>query len=372
MVKLRRRSGDGVLDWWTRVSWGALVIIGPILCYLALLIALDLVGLSADRDAYFQSLYATQSFRADLELELFSIAGRAEYALTAAGYFLVSVFSILWAAPRILAKRGNPFGGVFGLLIALGASAVLYALYWYSDFNLRILFADRVLQEAEARGLLSASPMVMTILGVEVFAMDARPSEMLARLHAVVYMTGNAAPWFLIVFSACCASFERGAFGKEPRRNLRQRMALLQIAIVLGAANIVLSVAYLRAMLNWPTHLMVDETTAHFLIATTRYTAIWGAIGTLMLLTVVAPAYISLNRHFDRVAVYEREREGDDYVSYKERKVWREEHGLNLTSQEILATGAAVLAPLLASPTLEAGGPEPNPPAIEQSVGAGQ
>ncbi len=362
MASLARRVKGRMDDWWQRVAWGGAVIIGPILCYVALLIALDVVGLSDGQARYFDAALAVGSFKSGLELDLYSISGRSEYALTAAVYVLVAVFSIVWAAPRIAAKTRNPYGGGFGVMIAVGLSLALYVLYVVSDNNLRIAFADQILAQGEAVGVLERIPMKMQLLGVTLFGDSVPASEMLAKVHAFVYFFGNAAPWFLIVFAACCAAFEPGSFGKERHKSLRERMALLQIAVALGAANIVLSVAYLRAMLNWPTNLLEDQLAADFIVATTRYTAIWGAIGTLMLIAVVAPAYISLTRHFDRVAEFERLRDGDDYVSYKERREWREEHGLNLTSQEILATGAAVLAPLLTAPTLETADAAANQP----------
>lgn len=354
-------AAERIAEWWARTSWGWLVIIGPILCYSALLAGLQVVGLASELPSYYRDFDPLTSFKSGIEFDLASIAGRVTFALTASLYLLVSAFSILWAFPRILARTRNPFGGIIGLGIAFGASAALYISYLTSDANLRVAFADDILRIAERQGKIDEIPMTAALFGVTMIDEPVLVSDMLATVHSVVYFFGNAAPWFLIVFAACCASFEPKRLGRETHRQLRERMALLQISVVLAALNLVLSIAYLRAMNVWPQSLLIDTLKADFMGASTPYTAIWGATGSLMLASALAPAYISLNRHFDKIATQELMGEGDEYVAFEERLAWRRKHGLLLSSQQALATGIAVVAPLFTSPTLDAGAPDTTP-----------
>ncbi len=363
-------AAERIAEWWARTSWGWLVIIGPILCYSALLVGLQVVGLAADLPSYFREFEPLTSFKSGIDFDLASIAGRVTFALTASLYLLVSAFSVLWAFPRILARTRNPFGGITGIAIAFGASAALYISYLTSDDNLRVAFADDILRIAERQGKIDEIPMTAALFGFTLIDEPVLVSDMLATVHSVVYMFGNAAPWFLIVFAACCASFEPRRLGKETHRQLRERMALLQISVVLAALNLVLSIAYLRAMNVWPQSLLIDSLKSDFMGASTPYTAIWGATGSLMLASALAPAYISLNRHFDKIATQELIGDEDEYVAYEDRLAWRRKHGLLLSSQQALATGLAVIAPLFTSPTLDANAPPdtPNTPRIEQRI----
>lgn len=364
-----RWAANRLSEWWTRTCWGWLVIIGPILVYAALSTALDVVGLAADQDDFFPPVVDPDAFRSGLELDLRSIAGRTEFALTASLYGLVAFFSLVWALPRILGKTRNPFGGLMGVGIALGMAALLYVQYLASSYSLRVAFADEILIVGERLGALDPTPMMFNPLGLPIASETMLPSEMLARIHAVVYFLGNAAPWALIVLAATCAAYEPRTLGAERHARLRERMAVLQISVVLAAANIVLSVAYLRSMMAWPTGLLAPPLDVEFAEATTRYAAIWGAVGTLMLTATLAPAYVSLNRQFDRVARSELAAEGDDYVSYEDRMKFRARHGLLFSGPQAVATLGALIAPLLTSPTLDASETADRPrPAIEERI----
>ncbi|MEM9726164.1 MAG: hypothetical protein AAF909_11970 [Pseudomonadota bacterium] len=360
-----------LVEWWWRTRWGWLVILGPVLCYSSLLYSMDLVGLAADRDAYFRLVDPRTAFRSGVELDLMSMAGRMEYALVSALYVLVAGFSILWALPRILARPRNPFGGFFGLLLAVGFSVFLYYVYSVSEYNIRVAFADDILKLGEQAGAVPPIGVSFAPFGLLMYDGQMPQSVMLERMHSVVYLIGNTAPWVLIVYMAMLASFEPRMLGKEEKRALRLRMTHLQIGMALAALNIVLSVAYLRTMMAWPVKLFEEELATIFLFAATRYAAVLGALGSLMLITVLAPAYYALNQHFDRVAEHELLAAGDDdgYVSFQERLAWRSKHGLLLSSQQAITAAAAVLAPLLTAPTLE-GATEQGRPAsqYEQSV----
>lgn len=359
-----------IVEWWGRTCWGWLAILGPVICYLALLYSLDLVGMAADGGfKYFQAVEGAAAFRSGVELDLISLAGRMEYALVSALYILVGGFSIIWALPKILARTKNPFGGLFGAAIALGLSAFLYFLFWISEYNVRIAFADDVLRLGEQAGALADVNVSFVPFGFSVFKESMPPSEMLGMFHSIIYAIGNTAPWVLMVFMATIASFEPRTLGRETRRSLRQRMAELQVALVLAALNIVLSVAYTRTMMVWPVNLLNDELSVFFVGAATRYAAVFGALGTVMLIAVLAPAYLALTRQFDRIAEAELLAEGDDYVSFEERLEWRRKHGLLLSSQQAIAAAGAVLAPLMTGPTLDsAQGTSAAPSAYEQSI----
>ena len=86
-----------LVEWWSRTCWGWLAIFGPIICYLALLYSLDIVGLAADVDGllYYRDIDARTAFRSGVELDLVSVAGRMEYALVSSIYLIVASFSIL-------------------------------------------------------------------------------------------------------------------------------------------------------------------------------------------------------------------------------------------------------------------------------------
>lgn len=349
-------AANRISEWWIRTSWGWLVIIGPILTYLVTWIALDIVGLSASNPIQFDAGTFVGQFRTGDELTLYSVRGRLEYALVAVLLLLTALFSIIWSLPRVLAAIRNPFGGLTGLIIAGGLSAALYWLYWISDYELRQIFADDILRFGEQLGALDPIAVQVGLMGQVFYSTEMPQSQVLAYTRDVVYFFGNAAPWFLIVLAARCAAFEPRSYRTEPPTSLRNRMMVLQIAVILAAANIVLSVAYTRAMTNWPPKLLVDELAADFDVASTRYVALWGALGTLLLISALAPAYVSLNRQFDRVANNELSEKLGRAPTYRERLDWRLTHGLVVSAQQVLTTGAAVIAPLVTSPALDASG----------------
>ena len=129
---------------------------------------------------------------------------------------------------------------------------------------------------------------------------------------------------------------------------------MLQIAVVLAAANIVLSVAYTRAMITWPPMLLAPDVAETYAAAVNRYVALWGTLGSVLLIAALAPAYLSLNRQFDRIATLELVGEEGRYVSFEDRYAWRAKHGLIISSQQMLTAGAAVVAPIVTAPALEA------------------
>ena len=362
-----------LVEWWGRTSWGWLAILGPILCYLGLLYSLDVFGFAADKEGvyYYRAIDGRTAFRTGVELDLISAAGRMEYALVSTIYLIVSAFSILWALPKIVSRPRNPFGGLFGFLIVFGLSAFLYFVYTISDYNIRIAFADEILRLGERANALSNIDVSFIPFGFTMFTESMPQSQILATAHSVVYLLGNTATWVLVVFMATIASFEPRTLGRETHKKLRQRMAELQIGLVLAALNLVLSVAYLRTMMAWPVNMLEEELSALFLIPATRYAAVIGALGSVIMISLLAPAYIALTRQFDRIAEQELKKGGDDYISFEERLDWRRRHGLLLSSQQTIAAGAAVLAPMITAPTLDgATGAEQAPQThFEQRVG---
>ncbi|MEL6979602.1 MAG: hypothetical protein AAGM38_13100 [Pseudomonadota bacterium] len=358
-----------LVEWWHRTRWGWLVILGPVIVYLSLLVSLDLVGLAADGDPYFREVDPRTAFRSGIERDLASMSGRMEFALASVLYFLVAIFSIIWALPRILGRYRNPFGGLLGVLIAGAMVGFLYFLYLISDYNIRIAFADDVLRLGEDAGAVDLVTVRFWPFGMALYEEVMPQSQMLASIHAIVYLIGGAAPWVLVVFMANIASFEPRSLGKESHKALRMRMVNLQIALALAALNIVLSVYYLHTMMGWPLRLFEDELAASFLAAATRYSALFGVLGTLMLLSTLAPAYLALNRQYDLVAEHELMKAGDDYVSYEERIAWRRKHGLLLSAQQAVTAGVAVVAPLITSPALPTADTDGPPPSrFEQQL----
>ncbi len=339
-------------EWWTRSCWGWLAVIGPILCYVILWVTLDLVGLGAGNPIALK--LDADDFRDARELDLHGVAGRLEYAIASALLLIVAVFSILWAVPRILVRIRNPFGGVTGLVIAFGISAALYLLYIESSYELRQIFADDILRAGEAEGVLQ--PWGLSIMGFSPMQLTLAPSQALEWSRDGIYLFSNAAPWCLIVLAACASSYEPRRFREEPPEQLRERLVLLQIAVLLAAANIVLSVAYTRAMVHWPPLLLEEDLAQAYTLATSRYAALWGAIGTVLLVAALAPAYVGLIKQFDRVATRELAEDLGRPPTYQERLQWREKHGLLISVQQAVTTGAAVVAPVLTGPTLDAQG----------------
>ncbi|MEO1331192.1 MAG: hypothetical protein AAFW46_16200, partial [Pseudomonadota bacterium] len=108
-----------------------------------------------------------------------------------------------------------------------------------------------------------------------------------------------------------------------------------------------------RAMVHWPPLLLQEDLAETFTVATSRYTALWGVLGTILLIAALAPAYVSLMRQFDRVATRELAEELGRAPTYMERLQWREKHGLLISAQQVITTGAAVVAPVLTGPTLD-------------------
>ena len=346
--------GNRLGEWWTRSVWGWLVVIGPMISYLLLLISLDVIGLGGADPLRYLPANPQEAFLPVEKMTLYSVAGRLEYAIVSSIFFMVACFSIIWSVPRIFFSFRNPFGGFIGLILSLGSSAALYYLYYISDYNLRQVFADDLLVYGEQNGIIPNIYSNFNIFGIPIMAAELSQSQVMSITRDVVYLVGNAAPWCLIVLAAKCAAYEPRKFQEESHESLRSRVIVLQIAVVLAAANIVLSVAYTRAMVSWPPMLLEPEVAKSYVAATSRYTALWGALGTVLLATALAPAVVSLNRQFDRVAARELGATRGRHVSFEERMVWRRKHGLLVSAQQALTTGAAVIAPVMTSPTLDA------------------
>ena len=346
--------GDRLSEWWLRSIWGWLVVIGPMVCYVVLLLSLDVFGLGASDPLRFLPGDAETAFRSPDDRVLYSVAGRLEYAIVCAVFFLVASFSILWSVPRILFAIRNPFGGITGILLSVGSSIFLFVLYINSEYNLRQVFADDILKFGEENGMVDTIFLDLNFFGLNLYAGETLQSTIMARSRDVIYALGNTAPWCLIVLAARCASFEPRKFRHETPASLRSRVAVLQITVVLAAANIVLSVAYTRAMTAWPPMLLEPAYAEGYAAAISRYVALWGALGSILLIAALAPAYLSLNRQFDRIATLELAGEEGRYVSYKERYEWRAKHGLIISAQQAMTAGAAVIAPIVTAPALEA------------------
>ncbi|MBX2854478.1 MAG: hypothetical protein KTR21_05795 [Rhodobacteraceae bacterium] len=346
--------GSRLGEWWTRSVWGWLVVIGPMLSYLFLLISLDVIGLGSSDPLEYLPANPQEAFLPAEKMTLYSVAGRLEYAIASSVFFLVACFSIIWSVPRIFFSFRNPFGGLTGLILSIGSSAALYYLYFISDYNLRQVFADDLLVYGEENGLIPSIYSNFNVLGIPIMAGELTQSQIMSMTRDVVYLVGNAAPWCLIVLAAKCAAYEPRKFREESPESLRSRIIVLQIAVVLAAANIVLSIAYTRAMVSWPPMLLEPEVAKSYIAATSRYTALWGALGTILLATALAPAVVSVNRQLDRVASRELGANRGRHVSFEERMIWRRKHGLLVSAQQALTTGAAVVAPVMTSPTLDA------------------
>lgn len=343
-------------EWWMRTSWGWLVIIGPIIAYLLLFMALDFSGLNAANPVTFTDEFVAAAAREPDSLGVRHISARLEYALVAVLLFIISVFSILWALPKVLSAFRNPFGGLTGLVIAVGLSGFLYWVYLGEEYNLRQALADDLLISLERQRLIGDLNVVLNLFGLSLPLGAMTPSEIMSLSRDFVYLFSGAAPWFLIVLAARCASFEPRRLYDESHASLRRRLMMLQMAVILAAGVLVLSVAYTRAMVAWPTTLFIDTVGQDFSGALFRYVALWGALGTVMLITALTPAYVSLLYQFDRVATHELTDQLGRAPTYQERLMWRAQHGLQLSTQQVLTTGAAVVAPLITSPALDASG----------------
>ena len=339
-------------EWWTRSCWGWLVILGPVACYFFLWIALDVMGLGGGNPVRLERTAPEAMFRDGAELALFDVAGKLEYAISGAMLLLVGLFSLVWSLPRFVFAVRNPFGGVTGLIFSVGISGLLYWLYLISPYELRQIFADEILIEGERAKLLE--PWRLSAFGVTMMEATLLPSEAMARTRDVIYLVGNTATWSLIVLAARMTSYEPKRYKEEPTDDLRKRLIIVQIAVLLAAAVIVLTVAYTRSMTHWPPMLLNDQAAEPYLTAATRYTALWGVLGTVLLLTAVAPAYMGLIRQFDRIANRELTEELGRIPTFAERMAWRTKHGLLISAQQAMTTGAAVIAPVMTSSTLDA------------------
>lgn len=350
------KAVDRITEWWTRTSWGWLVILGPVICYFALEVSNYAIGMTSYNRIQLDDAVLAENIRQGMSLTLYDVGGRLELGLTAILFFLVALFSIIWSLPQIFAAFRNPFGGLLGVAIPLGLSAALYLSFLGQDYNFRSVFANDLLIFAEREGGLSPLNIRFELFGVSFINERLSPEQVMMGIHSFVYFFTNAAPWCLITMAAVCASFEPRATQNEAPQSLRRRMTGLQIAVVLAAANLVLAVVYTRALISWGPGLFDEEVAAEIAYATTRYTITWGAIGTLLLISALVPAYVSLMRQIDRVANYELS--GGDpsiHVHYADRLAWRLKHGLVVSTTQVLTTGAAVIAPVMTGPALETG-----------------
>jgi hypothetical protein len=133
-------------------------------------------------------------------------------------------------------------------------------------------------------------------------------------------------------------------------RSLKRRLWAVRWAIALSSAMLIITVINVRVLLDWPLTL-VEKSQADILSPLTNTMVLDVAAGsTLILLCLFFPAFISYILDVHRYRASRAWSESSKAHSAKKEDV---DDGLSLAPLSSLASGFAILAPLLASPIMD-------------------
>jgi hypothetical protein len=153
-----------------------------------------------------------------------------------------------------------------------------------------------------------------------------------------------------ILLLATCFSFL--ARSSDPQRldpaRLRMRRLNLESCLFIAGLILVFSVATTHGFYNLASSLMHPtsaEPLGQLASAGAQY---WGAVYTTVLIVIALPATISIVRDSQLAS-----EAAVPNSTFRERRAWREQHGLDIGMKDMLAAAAAGFAPVLTAPSLD-------------------
>lgn len=262
----------------------------------------------------------------DLQLVANHVAGRLNVAYAYAFLLLVSVVAFCFGSYVVVDAKGV---GVW--LAAVVVFAAVTAVIAYHDINtggVRVIVADNILARADANVLLQYLPA----------------ADSLRRL-----IMGGLFVGYLSVGLVLCALFFASIRNGEHStlRNLKKRLMIIRIGLILGSAILVVVVLSSRAVFDWPLSLLVDGDRKALMPAADALVRKWGAIGSLSLIGAFLPAITAwyLDRDAYRNAPHPVKEPPEPTPDAGE---------LEIAPMSTVTSIVVVLAPVIASPIFDA------------------
>jgi hypothetical protein len=260
-----------------------------------------------------------------LQLVANHVAGRLNVAYAYAFLILVSVVAFLFGSYVVVEKAG--------WVIWLGITVVFLVVtagLGYSDIRgggVRHFVADNILMRADAHALLQFLPAE-------------------ANLRSLIWLglTVGYLSVGLVLAALYLASIRRGT--KATLDDLKERLVIIRVGLVLGSAILVVVVLSSRAVYDWPLSLLVETDRKALAPAADALVRKWGAIGSISLIAAFLPAITAW--YLDRDAY-----RNTPQPAKKTAKPSPDAGELEIAPMSTVTSILAILAPVIASPIFD-------------------
>lgn len=236
-------------------------------------------------------------------------------------YFVAFVAFVAFAAGAFYVSRHAGRKVVVLVALACLAAAAAQAGMMVQGDHRRVLVTGNILRLAEAHEALKELPMagaVKTVLGINI----------------CVGLTS-----VLMLFASLYIATIRRE--KPDLAGLKERLFVIRAVMVLASILLVIVVLFTRALVDWPLSLLTEAQKIALGPAAEALARVWGASASIALVASIAPAVISwhLDRELYRSGRSEARATAD---------------GLEIAPMSTATSLLAVLAPVVASPMLDA------------------
>jgi hypothetical protein len=263
---------------------------------------------------------ATPAARFELVAQHFS--GLVNFAITSGFLYFVCAFGFALSVLTLIRRAGPQ-----GVALAIGAvAAVTAAETWFVMANKqrRILVTDNIFALADAHDLLKEMPMAE------------RMTELLAaNIFAGLFTAG------MLIAALAVASVRRGP--AVDLADLEDRLFVIRATLILSSALLVVNTLAAKALVDWPISLLDEAQRKALDPAGDAITRLWAGSSSVTLLAAFLPGIAAwyLDRQDFRTA---QPPGGADKAG----------DGLDIAPLSAVTAVLAVLAPVVASPILDA------------------
>ena len=273
-------------------------------------------AVSAERDA---ERLAAERATARMDLVARHFSGIVNLAVSSSVLYFIACVAFAAGAFHVARHAGRKVVVLVALLCL--AIAAAQAFMMVQGDHRRVLVTGNILRLAETHEALKDLPMVSavkTVLGVNIAV----------GLTAV----------FMLFASLYIATIRPE---KPDLAGLKERLFVVRAVMVLASILLVIVVLFTRALVDWPLSLLTEAQKIALGPAAEALARVWGASASIALVASIAPAIVSwhLDREIYRGAHSEAGATAD---------------GLEIAPMSTATSLLAVLAPVVASPMLDA------------------
>jgi len=250
------------------------------------------------------------------------VSGLFNFGITSGFLYFVGAFACALSAMIVYRRLGGRM-----LALAVAAFAVVAGLETWllmADKGRRILVTDNIWQLADQHDLLRHMPVTERMLELLAFNM-----------FVGMFTVG------MILMALAVGSVRRGP--PVARTDLEDRLFVIRVTMVLASAMLVVAVLQIKALVEWPISLLVEAERKAIDSAGDAITRLWAGSSSLALLAAFLPG----------IAAWYLDRR-DYRAAHPAAEAQPEADGLDIAPLSTVTALLAVLAPVVASPILDA------------------